>query len=120
MAAVAQRARTGEGAELRLALSDVVATLSHLGLMVEAELLGQDRPSLGNYIYGAFGRDFDTADGQRVQVAGISTTQWIALCKACELDTTFAVMDETSRFNARELIAHHIEKLVFSAGFFRD
>lgn len=58
MAAVTQRMRTGAGAELRLALSDVAfATLSHIGLMAQAELLGQDRASIGNHIYGVFGRD---------------------------------------------------------------
>jgi 2-methylfumaryl-CoA isomerase len=28
--------------------------LSHLGVLAEAELLGEDRPAIGNHIYGAF------------------------------------------------------------------
>ena len=110
MAAAMQRALTGAGAELRLALSDVAfTTLSHLGLMAEAELLGMDRPSIGNHIYGAFGRDFGTSDNQRVMVAGISASQWTALCKACELDASFAEMDDAKRFAARETIAEKVE-----------
>ena len=110
MAAAMQRALTGAGAELRLALSDVAfTTLSHLGLMAEAELLGTDRPSIGNHIYGAFGRDFGTSDSQRVMVAGISASQWTALCKACGLDASFAEMDDAKRFAARETIAAKVE-----------
>ena len=110
MAAVTQRMRTGAGAELRLALSDVAfATLSHMGLIAQAELLGQDRASIGNHIYGAFGRDFGTADGQRVLAAGISAGQWIALCTACELGASFAAMDEAARFAAREAIAVQVQ-----------
>ena len=110
MAAAMQRALTGAGAELRLALSDVAfTTLSHLGLMAEAELLGMDRPSIGNHIYGTFGRDFGTADNQRVMVAGISASQWTALCKACELDASIAEMDDAKRFAARETIAVKVE-----------
>ncbi|WP_408596227.1 CoA transferase [Limnohabitans sp.] len=110
MAAAMQRALTGAGAELRLALSDVAfTTLSHLGLMAEAELLGMDRPSIGNHIYGAFGRDFGTSDSQRIMVAGISASQWSALCNACELDASFAEMDDAKRFEARETIAAKVE-----------
>ena len=110
MAAAMQRALTGAGAELKLALSDVAfTTLSHLGLMAEAELLGMDRPSIGNHIYGTFGRDFGTSDNQRVMVAGISGSQWTALCKACELDASIAAMDDAKRFAARETIAAKVE-----------
>jgi len=110
MAAAMQRALTGAGAELKLALSDVAfTTLSHLGLMAEAELLGMDRPSIGNHIYGTFGRDFGTSDNQRVMVAGISGSQWTALCKACELDASIAEMDDAKRFAARETIAAKVE-----------
>ncbi len=110
LAAVLQRRQSGSGAELRLALSDVAfATLSNLGMLAEAELLQQDRPNLGNHIYGAFGRDFGTRDGQRVMVAGISAGQWAALCSGCGLDASMAAMDEPARFAAREAIAERVE-----------
>ena len=111
LAAVLQRRQTGAGAELQLALSDVAfASLSHLGMMAEAELLEEQREPLGNHIYGAFGRDFGTSDGQRVMVAGVSAGQWSALCSACELDATMAVMDEPTRFAARDAIALQVER----------
>ena len=114
-AAAGNRRVTGKGAELRLALSDVAfAMLSHLGMLAEAELLDRDRPSIGNHLYGAFGRDFATLDGARVFVAAISLGQWKALVKACQLemhvDALAASMGldfslEADRYLAREPIA---------------
>jgi 2-methylfumaryl-CoA isomerase len=57
----AERARrdTGEGQHVRLALSDVMlATVANLGYVAEVQVNGNARPPTGNYIYGAFGRDF--------------------------------------------------------------
>jgi 2-methylfumaryl-CoA isomerase len=115
VAAVDQRRRTGEGSAMTLALSDMAfSMLSHLGVLAEAELLGQDRPSIGNHVYGAFGRDFGTADGRRVMVAGISAGQWQALVRACDLAGPLGELqsrlgldfsDEAQRYEAREPIA---------------
>ncbi|MFO1413156.1 MAG: CoA transferase [Burkholderiales bacterium] len=115
VSAVERRRRTGEGAQLRLALSDVAFTmLSHLGLVAEADLLDRDRPALGNDIYGAFGRDFGTRDGERVMVAAISAGQWHALVKTCGLEREIAQLQqatgrdfarEADRYEGRELIA---------------
>ena len=119
VSAAERRRRTGQGAELRLALADAAFTmLSHLGLTAEAELLDQDRQALGNHIYGAFGRDFGTKDGQRVMVAGISAGQWSALVKACGIEGPIAELERTTgrdlaqeadRFEARDAIAALIE-----------
>src|SRR3546814_14613088 len=68
------------GQALRMAFSDVAfATMSHLGVLTEAAVGLPERESLGNDIYGAFGRDFATADRRRIMVAAISTRQWQAL-----------------------------------------
>ncbi len=117
-AAVQCRAATGSGAQMRLALSDVAfATLSHLGYLAEAELLNVDRPALGNFLYGAFGKDFSTADGQRLYVAAISLGQWKALVTACGLQEAVRRIegamglnldDEGDRYAAREAIAAEI------------
>ena len=119
VSAAERRRRTGQGAELRLALADAAFTmLSHLGLTAEAELLVQDREALGNHIYGAFGRDFGTKDGQRVMVAGISAGQWNALVKACGIESAIAdlerrtgrnLAEEGERFEARDAIAALLE-----------
>ena len=107
----AERARrmTGQGREIRLPLSDVaIASMGHLGTLAEAELSGQDRPRLGNDLFGAFGRDFTTADGQRLMVVAITPRQWSGLIDILgiapgvqaleqELGTRFAA-DEGERF----------------------
>lgn len=119
LAAVDRRRRTREGAELKLALSDTAfSLLSHLGVLAETELMGQERPSLGNHLYGAFGRDFGTADGHRLMVVAISAGQWKCLVKACDLaegvraleqETGLNLSDEAQRFEARDAIAALIE-----------
>lgn len=119
VAAVSRRATCGEGAQLRIALSDVAfAALSHLGVMGEAELLHQDRPSIGNDLYGVFGRDFGTSDGGRIMVAAISINQWDALVQACGIADAIAALeqrlglefcDEAQRFEARAEIAVLVE-----------
>ena len=102
-----------------MALSDVAFTmLSHLGMLAEAELLDQERPSLGNYLYGAFGRDFATLDGARIFVAAISLGQWKGLVKACQLEQAIGTLEssmgldfakEGDRYEARERIAALVE-----------
>lgn len=119
LAAVERRRRSGDGAELKLALSDTAFTmLSHLGILAECELLQQERPSIGNHLYGAFGRDFATADGQRLMVVAISAGQWKCLVNACgiadavqalQLRTGLDMTDEAHRFEAREALAALIE-----------
>jgi 2-methylfumaryl-CoA isomerase len=118
-AAVDRRRRTGKGAELRLALSDVAFSMvSHLGVAGEAELLEESRPSIGNHIYGAFGRDFATADGKRVMVAAISAGQWKALVTACGIAAEVAALQqrcgldfdrEADRYQGRDAIALLVE-----------
>jgi 2-methylfumaryl-CoA isomerase len=74
---------------------------------------GNVRPPLGNWLYGAFGRDFPLSDGRRVMLAAISSRQWRAIGKATglagKLDLVGQVMDvdmndEGGRYAAREAI----------------
>lgn len=119
LAAVDRRRRTGEGTELKLALSDTAFTmLSHLGVLAEVELLQQERPSIGNHLYGAFGRDFGTSDGHRLMVVAISAGQWKCLVGACGIADGVAdlqrrsgldLSDEAQRFEARHGIANLLE-----------
>lgn len=119
-AALVHRRATGEGAELRIALSDVAfSTISHLGMLAEAELLGQERPSIGNDLYGAFGRDFGTADGERLYVAAISLGQWKSLVNACAIADEMASLErsrgldfrkEGDRYEARAAIGVVVER----------
>ena len=74
-----KRRTTGEGCEIRLPLSDVgIASLGHLGWIAEAQLVGE-RERLGNELFGAFGRDFVSADGKRLMVVAVTPKQWRGL-----------------------------------------
>jgi 2-methylfumaryl-CoA isomerase len=127
VSAADRRRRTGKGAELRIALSDVAFSMvSHLGVAAEAELLGESRPAIGNHIYGAFGRDFATTDGKRVMVAAISAGQWKALVAACGIEAEVAALQqrcgldfdrETDRYQGRDVIAALVEPWCAARGF---
>jgi 2-methylfumaryl-CoA isomerase len=107
------RRATGQGREIRLPLSDIaIASLGHLGQIAEVQLSGQDRPRMGNDLFGAFGRDFTTADGRRLMVVAITPRQWQGLVEVLgvgaevatlevELSISFA-RDEALRFLHRE------------------
>ncbi len=115
LAAERHRSRTGNGQLVTLALKDVgLAMLGHLGMLAEVQVNDVDRPRYGNYLYGAFGRDFVTRDDERVMVIGLTDMQWGTLVKATGLAEAFAQlatslgMDlsaEGNRFLAREEIA---------------
>lgn len=112
LAAERQRRRTGQGHRMRLALSDVaLAACGDLGYLAEVQVNGQDRQRLGNHIYGAFGHDFETADGRRIMVAAVSVHQWRALCAATGFDAAslerergVSLQDEATRFAERDSI----------------
>ncbi len=109
------RTRTGRGQLVSLALKDVgLAMLGHLGFLAEATLHDADRARYGNYLYGAFGRDFACADGTRVMVVGLTDSQWRALCTATDSADAMAALGERlgldlsregDRFEARTHIA---------------
>jgi 2-methylfumaryl-CoA isomerase len=127
LAAERQRWRDGTGQYVRLALSDVAfATAGHLGNIAEVQVNGVDRPRYGNYLYGAFGRDFATKDGQRVMVLGLTRRQWSGLVDAAELTEACAQIEkslgvdlsrEGDRFGAREAIAAALEPWIAARSF---
>jgi 2-methylfumaryl-CoA isomerase len=114
LAAERHRRRTGEGQHVKLALQDVgLAVMNHLGFIEEARR-GEPRQRHGNELFGAFGRDFATADGQRVMVVGLTLKQWRTLCDAlgiqAEVDALGArlgldLAQEGNRFRARRELA---------------
>lgn len=113
LAAERQRRRSGEGQHIRIALEDVaLAVMGHLGYIAEAQL-GQERGRYGNDLFGAFGRDFLTSDGERVMVVGLTGKQWRALCDATGSVEQMALLgqhlgldlaQEGNRFRARNEI----------------
>lgn len=115
LAAERDRQATGNGREVRLALADLAAaTLGNLGNVAEVLLSGQDRARTGNNLFGAFGRDFATSDGERVMIVAITPRQWTGLIKALGLGDAIAVLetelgvdfaaDEGARFIHRDRV----------------
>ncbi|MGZ5326351.1 MAG: CoA transferase [Solirubrobacterales bacterium] len=108
------RSRTGEGQLVRVALSDVAfAMVGHLGKIAEAQVLRRERHKEGNYLYGAFGRDFRTKEGRRIMIVALTNRQWRSLVAATDLHDAFEKVEqmldldldlEGDRFAAREVI----------------
>jgi 2-methylfumaryl-CoA isomerase len=95
LAAERHRRNTGQGQEIRLPLSDVaMATLGNLGQIAEVAVSGADRPRMGNDLFGAFGRDFATADGQRIMVVAITARQWTGLVRALGIGDKIAALEQ--------------------------
>lgn len=91
--ALLRRRTTGEGAEIRVPLSDLAASsLSHLGSVAEVLATG-DRPRMGNDLFGAFGRDFVTADAKRLIVVAITPRQWSGLLATLDLTAAVAAIE---------------------------
>ena len=119
LAADRRRILEGVGDLVTLALADVaLATVSMLGSLAEAQLLGTQREAIGNDLYGAYGSDFPTGDGRRVMVVAISPKQWRGLQAATgttdavealadELGIDFA--DEGERYLARDRLGSLFE-----------
>lgn len=115
LSAVHERTVTGRGAYVEVALADVaLAGVANLGWLADVELTGQDRPRLGNHVYGSFGTDFTTVDGQRVMVVALTEKQWRALCRVTATEEVFRALeraldarldDEAERYRLRETIA---------------
>lgn len=115
LAAERHRRETGEGQLVRLSLADVALwTVGNLGHIAEVEINGEDRPAYGPYLYGAFGRDFATSDGERIYVVAITPQQWRALVTATEAQAEIEALearigaslgDEGERFRQREALA---------------
>jgi 2-methylfumaryl-CoA isomerase len=112
MAALVARMRGEGGREIRVPLSDVgAATMANLGFAAETLMTGQPRPRVGNDLYGAFGRDFVTKDGQRLMLLCVTPRQWSKALEALgitaevasvesELGVSFAA-DEGLRYTHR-------------------
>ncbi len=123
LAAVQHRAATGAGGEYRVPLQDVATgSIANLGMLAEVLTTGRDRDRLGNEIFGAFGRDFATADGRRLMLLAITPRQWTGLLQVlgigeavarieAERSVSFAT-DEGLRFQHREALLPLVEAAI--------
>jgi 2-methylfumaryl-CoA isomerase len=115
LAAERHRRGTGEGQFVSLSLADVAFTMvANLGFLAQAQIMHENRPPLGNDMYGAFGRDFATKDARRVMVVAISLNQWHALVRATRIEEHLPQIErafqadfgkEEDRYRARDAIA---------------
>ena len=77
VSALLARHRGAGGREIRAPLSDIgAASMANMGFTAEAMLTGHQRPRMGNDVFGAFGRDFTTRDGQKLMLLAITPKQW--------------------------------------------
>jgi 2-methylfumaryl-CoA isomerase len=87
ISAFVERQLSGVGRELKLPLGDVaLSALGNLGQIAEVIEAGADRPRIGNELFGATGRDFETADNRRLMIVAITARQWNALIKALDIE----------------------------------
>jgi 2-methylfumaryl-CoA isomerase len=94
VSALLARQRTGQGREIRAPLSDIAAaTMTNLGFTAETLQNGRQRPRLGNELFGAFGRDFRTRDGQTLMLLCITPRQWAKALEALEIVDAVAALE---------------------------
>jgi 2-methylfumaryl-CoA isomerase len=115
LAAERHRSRTGAGQLVSISLADVaLAVASRLGLIASAVLDPVPRRRDGNFIYGSFGKDFQTRDGRFVMVVALTSGQWYRLKRATALGNQLDELsvrkgldlnDEGCRWEARNAIA---------------
>jgi 2-methylfumaryl-CoA isomerase len=126
VSALLRRKATGEGAEIRLPLSDIAAaSLGHIGNVAEVMASG-DRPRMGNDLYGAFARDFLCADGVRLMVVAITPKQWSGLVAVLGIGEGVAAVeaatgasfarDEGARFTHRAALFPLFEAAMATRG----
>lgn len=122
LAAELHRRTTGEGQEIRAALSDVaLAMMGNLGFIGDAQINGNLRQADGNHVYGTFACDFGTSDGERVMVTSFTPRHWQQLCKVCGMEADIAALGqrrgldmgkEGDRYAAREEIAALVQRWI--------
>jgi 2-methylfumaryl-CoA isomerase len=96
LAALRRRDAGGGGSRIRLPLDDVaLATAANLGFLTEAMVNGTQRPRLGNAIYGQYGRDFTTSDGQSFMVVALTARNFRDLTELTGTTETVAALAET-------------------------
>lgn len=96
LAALRHRDATGKGQEVRIPLQDVAtASIANMGMLAEVLITGANRARLGNAVYGAFGRDFITADGKRLMIMAITPKQWAGLIKVLDIKDEISALEAT-------------------------
>jgi 2-methylfumaryl-CoA isomerase len=90
------RLRTGVGQFISVALADVaVATMGHLGFVADVVLNGRGRLRDGNYLFGSFGCDFATVDGERVMIVALTERHWNKLVQLTGISKAITALEQS-------------------------
>jgi 2-methylfumaryl-CoA isomerase len=80
LAAERVRQRTGRGQNIDISLANVaVATMANLGYVADVQINESKRVRDGNFLYGGFGIDYQTADDVRIMVVALTPRHWRSL-----------------------------------------
>ena len=94
LAALRKREAGGGGGEIRVPLGDVaIGTVGMLGGIAEVLYQQGDRDRQGNDIWGAWGRDFTTRDGERIMLAALTSKQWKAIVSVLDIAAEVAEIE---------------------------
>ena len=94
LAAERHRRLTGAGQLVKLALSDITfAMTGNLGFIQEAQINREDRKGYGNYLYGAYGSEFETRDGRWIYIVVVTGNMWKSLLKSTGLTEAIATVE---------------------------
>ncbi|MFN3233768.1 MAG: CoA transferase [Alphaproteobacteria bacterium] len=118
LAAERHRRATGEGQLVEIPLKDVAtAMMGNLGIIGEVTVNNVDRPKYGNALYGAYGQDFETANG-RIMIVALTRRQWSGLLAVTGIEAEIDALgqrlglnlsQEGDRFKARREITALLE-----------
>jgi 2-methylfumaryl-CoA isomerase len=114
LAALRRRDATGAGSNIRLPLDDVaLATAANLGFLTEVMVTGEQRPRLGNAIFGQYGRDFASSDGAAFMVVALTARHFRDLTELTGSSETVAALAQTlgADFSDEGQRYHHREAL---------
>lgn len=115
LAALRHRDLTGEGRYIAISLADVaLAGLASMGWLTEAEERG-GRDRTGNYLYGAYGIDFATRDGERVMVVALTGRQWKVLVQATGTAAVFAALETALDINLADEGVRYLHRETLTA-----
>jgi len=96
LAADKHRVATGEGGEYKIPLTDIgVTAMANMGQLAEVLYQDGNRSRHGNELYGAFGKDFKTADGKRMMIMAITSRQWRGLLSVLEIEQQVSEIEST-------------------------
>ena len=94
LAAERHRRLTGAGQLVRLALSDIAfAMTGNLGFIQEVEINQEDRKGYGNYLYGAYGSEFETRDKRWLYIVVVTGYMWKELLKTTGLGDAIGAIE---------------------------